>query len=406
MSLDVNISQLRTQASNYSREIFLARWTRQQARHLVSNVGNALEEFGTELTRSKTDLNILLTQATMAVTRAEEHLAQMTLQSEQAARNRDAAQASVRSTERSLENLRSRLRNSPPDTQTSLQMSDLQRALNASQSRLASSRSSLQRSQDRVQDARSDLNDLRDIVTQIREEISENDRLSIVLLNAAIKADEFNGTEAGFDATITRANTLVENIREFATNLENADQSGALLYELDFLSKIKGQPSYESLIIFNAQSQVGTHETSENFVAGKPYAQASMAWCADFVRWVLQDSGIDIDASGRDALSTDYPVARAWAYYGAAGGGYGRWGSAADAQPGDLLIDRYNGTPTTGGHISIVVEVNVNGNPLLVRTIGGNEDNPNGGSDGVISQIKDLSTDGRYLVTLAELNNN
>ena len=157
------------------------------------------------------------------------------------------------------------------------------------------------------------------------------------------------------------------------------------------------QTMTESKIVFSAMSQVGARETSNDFVAGKPYAQFRAAWCGDFVRWVLQASGIDITANGRGGLRNSYRTARAWAYYGAAGGGYGRWGSARDAMPGDLLIDSYNGKATSGGHISIVVESGINGDSALVRTVGGNE------SNSVRNQIKNLTTDGRYLVTLREL---
>jgi hypothetical protein len=159
------------------------------------------------------------------------------------------------------------------------------------------------------------------------------------------------------------------------------------------------QTMLESKIAFIASSQVGVVETSPDRVAGKGYAQFGGPWCADFVTWVLLSSGINPFASGRGALQGSYRVARAWAYYGAAGGGYGRWGTARDAMPGDLLIDSYNGSPTAGGHISIVVESQVGGNRDIVRTVGGNE------SNGVRSQLKSLGSSGRYLVTLAELRN-
>lgn len=147
------------------------------------------------------------------------------------------------------------------------------------------------------------------------------------------------------------------------------------------------QTLLESKIVFNAASQVGV-------VGGAKYGPGG-AWCGDFVTWVLFLSGVAYGANGRGALNPR--VARSWAVHGANGGGYGRWGGAGDAMPGDLLIDRYNGTATTGGHISIVVESQVGGNRNVVRTVGGNE------SNSVRSQIKTLNTDSRYLVTLAEL---
>lgn len=157
------------------------------------------------------------------------------------------------------------------------------------------------------------------------------------------------------------------------------------------------QTMTESKIAFNASSQVGVRETSTNFVAGKPYAQERVEWCGDFVRWVMQASGINLGANGRTGLATSYRVARAWAYYGPGGGGYGRWGTARDAMPGDILVDNYNGTASTGGHVSIVVETGLYGQPNLVRTVGGNE------SDSVKSEAKDTNVGGRYLITLAEL---
>jgi hypothetical protein len=157
------------------------------------------------------------------------------------------------------------------------------------------------------------------------------------------------------------------------------------------------QTSLEAGIVLTAYSQVGVRETSTNFVRGKQYAQFHDEWCADFVRWVMGKNGISPTDSGRTRMANTYRVARAWAYNGAIGGGWVRSGKTNDAMPGDLLIDHYNGTPTAGGHISIVVETNIGGHRNLVKTVGGNE------SNAVRLSEKDLNDNGRYLVTLAEL---
>lgn len=153
----------------------------------------------------------------------------------------------------------------------------------------------------------------------------------------------------------------------------------------------------ELKIIFGAAGEVGTHETSPNFVNGKPYAQFHKEWCGDFVRWVVENAGITVSDHGRGAMNP--LVARAWGYYGANGGGYGRIGKMHDARPGDILIDSYDNTPATGGHVSIVIETNIGGESNQVMAVGGNET-----GNKVNLSKKNLDTDSRYLVTLAELN--
>lgn len=405
MILNINVTELNSQATRYSTEIFASRTARQRADTQLRNIKRAIEAFGEDLETARTRLNELLTQATLAVSEMENRVMALNAQAEQAVRRKDAAATTVRRLERELGDMRRSALAAPTDTYSARAIMDAQNSLASQQSRLSALRVDIHRAEDRVADARNDLSELRDVVRQIRLEINETNRLSMKAFLAAIKTNDYQATDASYQISIERAQTLAENVKGFANDLESADASSAAGIERDFIALLQGQPTYEMLIIQNAQSQVGALETSDNFVAGKPYAQQSLAWCADFVRWVMEESGIDIDASGRDALGSSYAVARAWAVHGAEGGGYGRWGSSGDAQPGDLLIDRYDGTDDPGGHISIVIEINVNGNPFLVRTIGGNEDNPRGGNDGVIEQVKNLNEEERYLVTLSELNN-
>lgn len=151
-----------------------------------------------------------------------------------------------------------------------------------------------------------------------------------------------------------------------------------------------------SRIVAIASAEVGTVEDppGSNHVVGKPYGTTGGAWCANFATWVLHSAGIDPAGRGRGAFNTN--IARAWSVYGPVNG-YGRMATRHDARVGDLLVDYYDGTPTIGGHVSIVVRVGVDGRGDLVETVGGNE------SDGVRLTVKDLDDRTRYLVTLAEL---
>lgn len=127
--------------------------------------------------------------------------------------------------------------------------------------------------------------------------------------------------------------------------------------------------------------------------AGQPY-DIGAPWCGSFLNWVMKQNGITVSGGGgRQTFNVN--VARAWGYYGAGGGGYGRWATAKNAMPGDVLVHRYDGTATTGGHVSVVI---ANGATTdEVWTVGGNE--------GDRVQIRKLSLTGvdrGYLVTLSE----
>ena len=145
-------------------------------------------------------------------------------------------------------------------------------------------------------------------------------------------------------------------------------------------------------------AEVGATESprGSNLVPNKAYGTLGAAWCAHFVTWALRRAGVEPSDSGRGSFNSN--VARAWSISGRING-YGRYGTAHDAQVGDLLIDRYDGTPNGGGHISIVVATDVGGASNFVETVGGNE------SDAVRRQVKDLNTNSRYLVTIAEIKN-
>lgn len=143
-------------------------------------------------------------------------------------------------------------------------------------------------------------------------------------------------------------------------------------------------------------AEVGSTESplGSNRVPGKAYGDLGDSWCAHFVTWALQSAGVSASASGRGSFNVN--VARAWSVYGKTNG-YGRMGTAHNAQVGDLLIDRYNGSAGSGGHIGIVTRTGVNGSQRYVETVSGNE------SDRVNRAIKNLDDSSRYLVTIAEI---
>lgn len=409
MSLNINISQLRTQANDYVREVFAAQYNRQQADSNVSHASQAVQTFGTELTRVKNELTELLGKAVIAKTDKDLELVRLTGKLIEAERQKANAASSVQRNTKSLKDLQNSTGSTAIDTGTALSINNLKSTLSASQNQLAEMKELVKRARNKIDYAKGESSDLSDVITLINTEIAETDRLIINTLFAAIHIVNYNNTKLTFIACTDRATQLAERVQLFVTDMQNSDAASAGRIEQDFLVDITGQLPLASRIAQVALSQVGASETSDSNVPGKGYAQFGGAWCADFVRWVLEESGIDIDSNGRDALGAGYSfrVARAWSVYGDDGGGYGRMATTADPRPGDLLIDRYNGLPTPDGHISIVIEVNINGDPNLVRTIGGNEDDPVGSSpDAVRNQIKDLRQKDRYLVTLSELNNN
>ena len=270
-------------------------------------------------------------------------------------------------------------------------------SLASNRNRLAALQMQLEVNQAQINTAFSALVEVREIVNEVKMECAETDRMIIKAFIASAKLLSYQDTADGFKTSFADAEALGGKVKFFSKAMETTDDASAQMVENNFVTPIKGQPAFASLIVANATSQIGTHETSDNFVAGKPYGQMHVAWCGDFASWVMESSGIPVEGSGRGSLSSNRNIAKAWARYGDAGGGYGRWGSSADAQVGDLLIDRYDGSASTGGHISIVVETNIDGDPNRVRAIGGNE------SDQVKESVKTLTSDNRYLVTLAEL---
>ncbi len=406
MTLRIDVPLLLNEVSDYEREIFRGQYNRQQADSDISNANSKFESFTSYLNESKNELELLLTQSTLARTESKIELTRQVNQLSTAVAQRDSQTRLVQRNRNTLSESLSEIGSTTIGSLTHLTTSNARRELEDSQDRLSELRTSISRLQDRIDETKNDISDYDDVIALIKTEIAETQRQLLQLFLAIINVNNYRSTRDFFYINIDRARDPSKRVSTFAQDIDNTDSNNASLIEQNFISSITGMPPLASLIIQAASSQVNTFETSDNFVAGKPYAQFSMAWCADFVRWVLEDSGIDIDSHGRDALSGAYRTARAWSIYGAAGGGYGRYATAGDPKVGDLLIDRYNGTPTAGGHISIVVEVNVNGNPNLVRTVGGNEEDPNGNSpDAVRSQIKNLNESNRYLVTLAELNN-
>jgi hypothetical protein len=158
--------------------------------------------------------------------------------------------------------------------------------------------------------------------------------------------------------------------------------------------------SLEKSVVNRAHGELveGVHEPyGDNRLApaNQPY-DIGAPWCGSFLNWVMKASGVDPQAPNRGSWNVN--VAKAWGKYGPLGGGYGRWASAKNALPGDILVYRYDGTATTGGHVTMVV-ANTS-DPRYVWTIGGNEGNR------VRLQKRDLlAASDMYLVTLSEFRN-
>lgn len=155
--------------------------------------------------------------------------------------------------------------------------------------------------------------------------------------------------------------------------------------------------SLEKNVINRAHGELveGVYDVNNKlYPAGQPY-DINAAWCGSFLNWIMKQAGVDPQGGGRGTWNVN--VAKAWSIYGPKNGGYGRYASKHDAMPGDLLIYGYDGTATTGGHVTMVV-ANTS-DRRYVHTIGGNE------GDRVRLQKRDLSASGTYLVTLHEFRN-
>lgn len=153
----------------------------------------------------------------------------------------------------------------------------------------------------------------------------------------------------------------------------------------------------ERSVINSAHGELveGVHEpNNDNRLSGNQPYDIGAPWCGSFVDWVMRANGV-VPKNWRRTSSFNPNVAKHWAYYGPKNGGYGRWASSKNAMPGDLLVLRYDGKPTTGGHVTMVVATTSDRD--VVWTIGGNE------GHAVRLQKRTLSKEDRaYLVTLAE----
>lgn len=397
MSLNVNTNELEAQASDLDKEVDFSRKCKKNADNKMADVKNSIHEFHLDIEASKHRLTSLLSQAQSTLVSGQNYLDTLTSNTQRLHQQITSAKITQR---RAIDKLDDLTNSSVTiDSITARSISDTERTLSNSRNKISLLTSDLRRTQTQVQNTRTELSHLRDIVEEIKHEISETDTILERARTASNSITRYEGTQASFTGSFDRAEHLSNNVFIFAAGLKNTDAAGAVALERIYISSISRIPPMAKDIITYAESQIGAAEKGTDFVPGKEYGQKRVAWCADFATWVLRSSGVDVFSHGRDDLASSYMIARAWSIYGDDGGGYGRLGTAADARPGDLLIDRYNGKPTTGGHISIVVETNVNGDPNLVRTVGGNE------SNSVQKEIKNLVEKDRYLITIAELNN-
>ncbi|MBX7100388.1 MAG: peptidoglycan-binding protein [Myxococcaceae bacterium] len=127
-----------------------------------------------------------------------------------------------------------------------------------------------------------------------------------------------------------------------------------------------------------AQGEVGTREATGNNDGAvlkypESFGRGSEAYCADFVSWVMNQSGGNLNQANCDALKADL-VSR------------GQWKGKNAPQPGDIVLFSWN---QDGGcdHVGLVKSVNANG---TITTIEGNTDAGDG--QGVWERTRTLDT--------------
>lgn len=135
--------------------------------------------------------------------------------------------------------------------------------------------------------------------------------------------------------------------------------------------------SMRSRILDAARAELGTLESGQNRGAALKYpnhfGRGAEPWCADFVSYVMQKSGGDMNdpycPSIVNQLKRD-----------------GNWKGRSNPQPGDIVLFDWDGD-RVADHVGIVERVNADG---TIATIEGNTDHPQTGREGVWRRTRSL----------------
>lgn len=127
-----------------------------------------------------------------------------------------------------------------------------------------------------------------------------------------------------------------------------------------------------------ARSQVGTLEVGNNGGGARKYqsyfGRGQEAWCADFVSWVVSNSGKKLNYAYCPYLERYMRNA-------------GQWKGKSNPQPGDIVLFDWDHNGVAD-HVGLVESVNKDGS---LNTIEGNTTNPSTGREGVWRRKRYLS---------------
>ncbi len=134
-----------------------------------------------------------------------------------------------------------------------------------------------------------------------------------------------------------------------------------------------------SRVLDAARAELGTTESGTNRGEALKYPQTfgrgAEAWCADFVSYVMKQSGGKMNDPYCPSVVSDLKAD-------------GNWKGKNNPQPGDMVLFDWDGDRQPD-HMGIVEKVNSDG---TIGTIEGNTQNPQTGREGVWRRTRSLST--------------
>lgn len=136
---------------------------------------------------------------------------------------------------------------------------------------------------------------------------------------------------------------------------------------------------FRARILDAARGELGTTESGDNRGEALKYPQhfgrGAEAWCADFVSYVMQQSGGDMNDPYCPSIVNDLKA-------------QGAWKGKSNPQPGDMVLFDWDGD-RVADHIGIVERVNADG---TIGTIEGNTQDPQSGREGVWRRTRSMGT--------------
>ena len=136
---------------------------------------------------------------------------------------------------------------------------------------------------------------------------------------------------------------------------------------------------FRARILDAARAELGTTESGNNRGEALKYPQhfgrGAEAWCADFVSYVMQKSGGDMNDPYCPSIVNDLKSS-------------GGWKGKSNPQPGDIVLFDWDGD-READHVGIVEKVNGDGS---ISTIEGNTGNPQTGQEGVWRRTRSMSS--------------